>query len=523
LVIRGLFVRIYTMLAKIYTGTLVGLDGIPITVEVDVASRGFPTFTIVGLPSKEINESKERVRTAIVNAGFRMPESRITVNLAPADVPKSGSLFDLPIASGILASQKIIETSFFRDNLFVGELSLEGEVRRVAGILSIVMMAKNKGYSSVFVPSANAREASHVEGVTVFGVGHILDLVAHARGDKLIIPQKYEDVVVSQQDYPNDFCDIRGQEHAKRALEIASTGGHNLHMRGVPGAGKTMLSRAFASILPPLEREEVLEVTRIYSTVGMLGSQAVMTLRPFRSPHHTTSKIGLIGGGSNPMPGEISLAHRGVLFLDEFAEFERGALEALRQPLEDGVVTISRASGSLTFPARFLLLSASNPCPCGYMGHPKRNCICSPSSILKYKKRLSGPILDRIDMHIDIPPVEYDKLAGTTGENDTEEKNEKSDQIRARVSRARLRQKARLAPYSKLTNSEMTSAELKRLCKFAPTARDLLKSASAKLQISARSFFKVAKVAQTIADLAESDVVEYEHVSESLQYRARTE
>ena len=311
------------MLAKVFTGTTIGLEGILITAEVDVASRGFPTFTIVGLPGKEVNESKDRVRTALSNAGFTMPDSRLTVNLAPADVPKAGSLFDLPIAVGILAAQGSIATQFLKETFFVGEVSLEGEIRAVPGVLSLVLMAREKGFTSVFVPLDNAKEASHVEGIAVFGVSHILDLIHHVRGDKLIMAHVYEDPREEVTKYTYDFSDIRGQVQAKRALEIAAAGGHNIHMKGVPGAGKTMLSRAFPSILPPLEREEVLEVTKMYSVTGLLDGHSVITTRPFRAPHHTTSRIGLIGGGSTPMPGEISLAHRGVLFLDEVSEFSK--------------------------------------------------------------------------------------------------------------------------------------------------------------------------------------------------------
>lgn len=491
-----------------------GLEGILITAEVDIAERGFPTFTIVGLPGKEVNESKERVRTALSNVGFTMPDSRLTVNLAPADVPKAGSSFDVPIAIGILAAQGAFPKAFIENTLFVGELSLQGEVRTVPGILPRVLMAKAQGFSSVFVPEGNAAEASYIEGITVFGVAHILDIVHHARGTKLMTPHIHAEVLSTAEKYIYDFADVRGQAQAKRALEIAAAGFHNVHMKGVPGAGKTMLSRALPSILPPLEREEVLDVTKIYSVVGLLQGQSVVVTRPFRAPHHTSSRIGLIGGGSIPMPGEISLAHRGVLFLDEFPEFERGALEALRQPLEDGIVTISRAAGSLTFPARFLLLAASNPCPCGYLGHPTKRCICTQTAIQKYTKRLSGPIIDRIDIHIAIPPVEYEKLAGAVD-------GATSAQIRERVMQARTRARARLAPYGKLMNAEMTSADIKKLCSVSDAAHTMLQSAAQKLQISARSYFKILKVAQTIADLSGSDTIEVEHISESLQYRPK--
>ena len=376
------------MLAKIYSGTTIGLDGFIIEVEVDVAEKGFPTFTIVGLPGKAVDEAKERVRTAIINASFEMPDSRITVNLAPADIPKAGSSFDLPIAIGILAAAGLIKKENLQDSLFIGELSLEGKIRPVSGVLSIVQGAKQNKLTKVFVPEKNVVEASMVEGITVYAVGNLIDLILHLNGQITLNPQpvfNFESFKKEER-IEFDFADIKGQATAKRAFEIAAAGFHNLHLKGPPGVGKTMLSRAFPSILPPLEKEEILEVSKIYSVSGLLHSSSFITHRPFRAPHHTTSRIGLVGGGSQPMPGEISLAHRGVLFLDELPEFPWSTLEALRQPLEDGFITISRAAGSLIFPCRFILLAASNPCPCGFLGHPKKSCRCSPGAILKYKK-----------------------------------------------------------------------------------------------------------------------------------------
>jgi len=504
------------MLAKVFTGTNVGLEGTLITVEVDIAERGFPTFTIVGLPGKEVNESKDRVRTALANAGFQMPDSRLTVNLAPADIPKVGSCFDLPIAVGILAAQNVIPKNILEDSFFIGELSLEGNVRPVSGVMPLALLAREKNKNRIFVSMINADEAAYVDGITVYAVNHILDVVHHAQGSKLMAPHVHVMSVTDYPTYPYDFADVRGQQQAKRALEIAAAGFHNVHLKGVPGAGKTLLSRSFPSILPPLEKEEILEVTKIYSIVGMLEGKSVITQRPFRAPHHTTSRIGLIGGGSSPTPGEISLAHRGVLFLDEFPEFDRGALESLRQPLEDGIVTISRAAGSLTFPARFLLLSASNPCPCGYLGHPTKPCTCGSSFITRYKKRLSGPILDRIDIHVDVPPVEYEKLTGDM-------EAEPSSAIRARVIQARGRQRVRLSSHGKFVNAEMTSNDVKKYCTLADSARELLKKAAVKLQISARSYFKIVKIAQTIADLEGSATIEIVHISEALQYRPKIE
>ncbi len=506
------------MLATISSGTLLGLTGRAIDVEVDVAYGGFPSFTIVGLPGKAVDESKDRVRTAIINSSLDMPESRITVNLAPADVPKSGSSFDLPIAVGILKASQQIPKTAGDGALFVGELSLEGHVKPVPGVISLASLAKEQAISALYVAQDNAHEASLVSGITVYPVSHLSQLALHLQGHTEIIPYTAPPVESPQQMLSDvDFAHVRGQYQAKRALEIAAAGFHNVHLKGVPGAGKTMLARAFTTILPPLDPQEQLDVIRLYSVAGQtLSGWSSHVTRPFRSPHHTTSRIGLIGGSSTPRPGEISLAHRGVLFLDEFPEFPRSVLEALRQPLEDGVVSVSRAAGSVDFPARFLLVAASNPCPCGYLGHPKKRCSCSSGHILRYKKRLSGPILDRIDLHVDVAPVNEVELL-----EKTVPVAEGSNDIRNRVMRARARQQHRFAKMSIHTNAEMSSQQVRELCQLEDAARTLLEQAIGRMQLSARATFKVIKVAQTIADLATADTITSAHIAESLQYRVQ--
>ncbi len=504
------------MLAKVYSGTTVGLDGVLIDVEVDVANKGFPTFTIVGLPNKAIDEAKDRVRTAIVNASFEMPDSRLTVNLAPADLPKVGSSFDLPIAVGILVASGVIGAELPKKSIFVGELSLEGKLRRIPGVISVAAMAGEKQFDSIFVPVENAPEAALVDDITVFPVFNLLDLILHMNGEKLIAPY-YSDGLLSQDaHFEVDFGDVKGQEQAKRALEIAAAGFHNVHLKGPPGTGKTLISRALPSILPEMEKEEVIETSKIYSIAGLLNPHKFIMTRPFRSPHHTTSRIGLIGGGSNPSPGEISLAHRGVLFLDEFPEFPRSVLESLRQPLEDGVITVSRASGSLTFPSRFLLLAASNPCPCGYLGHPTKHCKCLPGTILKYQKRISGPLLDRIDLHVDVPVIEQEKLLGT-------EQGEVSSAIRERVAEARVRQKKRSTSLKTKTNGEMSPQDIKKFCMMNNETKAFLRQAISRRSLSARSYFKVIKVSQTIADLEGSETIQVSHIAEALQFRRKEE
>jgi magnesium chelatase family protein len=499
------------MLCKIFSATPLGLDGVIVQVEVDVAERGFPTFTIVGLGNKAIEESKERVRAAIKNSSYSMPETRITVNLAPADIPKSGSLFDLPIAVGILAASNVIEKNVLSNSLFVGELSLDGSINSVTGILPIIIAAKKNGIHSVFVPFANRLEASLVEGVSIFPVKNISSLCLHLNNQILIKEQPYSQFEEKKETYEQDFAHIIGQHQSKRALEIAAAGFHNIHLCGTPGSGKTMLARSFQSILPPMTKAESLEVAKIYSVAFGL-SKHFTTMRPFRSPHHTTSRIGLVGGGNNLTPGEISLAHRGVLFLDEIPEFPRSTLEVLRQPLEDGTITISRAKGSVVFPARFMLFAASNPCPCGFLGHPNKPCSCTHYQIQKYKKRLSGPFLDRIDIHINVHPIKQEDFI-------TIQKTETSHIIRSRIQKAWTQQKRRFVNTKNTFNGEMNSKDVRDFCTLEREAQALMQNASTHLQLSARAYFKIIKVAQTIADLEECSMIRYPHIAEALQYR----
>lgn len=502
------------MLAKVFSGTTIGLDGVLIEVEVDVAERGFPGFTIVGLPDKSVDEAKERVRAAIINTSFEMPDTRLTVNLAPADIPKVGSAFDLPIAIGILAAAGMIKKDQLGNSLFLGELSLIGNVRKIPGVLPVCLTARNKKLEKIYVPLGNANEASLIDGIDIFPVKNLAELILHLNGELLITAFPHQDVKeLSAGDDGYLFENIKGQASAKRACEIAAAGFHNIIFKGPPGTGKTLLSRAFPSILPPMEKEEILEATKIYSVAGLLRDTYYICRRPFRSPHHTTSRIGLVGGGSNPTPGEISLSHRGVLFLDEFSEFPRSVLESLRQPLEDGFVTISRAQRSLTFPCRFLLLAASNPCPCGYLGHPKKSCRCLPGAILKYKKRLSGPLLDRIDLHVDVPPVEEGDLTSDI-------LSETSSAIKKRVIEARKIQRQRFKLLKTFTNGEMNTSDIKKLCRFSRQAVDLLKQAVSRLSLSARSYFKTIKISQTITDLSEKEIIEPQAVAEALQFRS---
>lgn len=505
------------MLSCIISGSTVGMEACPIQVEVDIPNEGLPRFTVVGLPDKAVEESKERVRSAIKNSGADFPEGRITVNLAPADLPKQGPSYDLPIALGILIASGQINPKI-EDSLFMGELSLDGKLRHTQGVLPVANMAREKGIARIFVPKVNETEASIIPNVATFGVTTLLELIRFLNNTTQLIqtPRTSLSSLLKRSKAVFDFSEIVGQEQVKRAMEIAAAGSHNIFMRGTPGSGKTMIARAMPGILPRLTEDEALEVTKLYSITGNLSPrEQIITTRPFRSPHHTTSRIGLIGGGSNPTPGEISLSHRGVLFLDEFPEFPRSVLESLRQPLEDGLVTISRARGTVSYPARFLLVAASNPCPCGYYGDATRRCTCMPGNIIRYQKRISGPLLDRIDLHVSVASVDIDALMATAPQGKS------SKQIQQSVQKARDHQSKRFASTTITSNSEMTTRLVKKYCTLDDDSQKILRSAITQLKLSARSYFKVIKVARTIADLEGNPSITTSHIAEALQFRLK--
>ena len=504
------------MLGKVTSCALIGLDGVIVDVEVDTA-RGMPSLTMVGLPDAAVKESSERVRAAIKNSGLAFPGKRITINLAPADIRKAGPAYDLPIAVGVLIASEQAWPQAVEGALFVGELSLDGSVRHVDGILPVAATARQFGIPRVFVPTVDAPEAALMDGLQVIPVDTLSQLAAHLQGLCEIAPYtpKEDAAALEAPQYAVDFAEVKGQEHVKRALEVAAAGSHNVLMAGPPGAGKTLLARAVPTILPAMTIDESLEVTKIYSVAGMLPpSTPLIRLRPFRAPHHTISHPGLVGGGHWPRPGEISLAHRGVLFLDELPEFGMRILEGLRQPLEDGIVSIARSTGTLTFPARFILLAAMNPCPCGYYGDAVQPCTCSMQTVSRYQKRISGPLLDRIDIHVEVPRVDYEKLTdGRMGE--------RSATIRARVERAREIQRKRFAGTQINSNAEMGPTELREVCRLDDSGRSLVKAAMQQLGMSARAFHRILKLARTIADLAGSERIETPYLAEAIQYRPR--
>ncbi|MBP1709359.1 MAG: Mg chelatase, subunit ChlI [Deltaproteobacteria bacterium] len=503
------------MLSQVLSAAILGIDAYQVEVEVDIA-LGLPAFSTVGLPEGAVKESKDRVKAAIKNAGYEYPERRITVNLAPADIKKEGSIFDLPIATGILSASGIIKPDKLKEYFIVGELSLDGRIKPIRGSLPMALAAKSQNVKGLLLPVDNTAEAAVVQGIEAIGVRDLGEVVDFLNEQLPLTPSQIDlsSLFVKTDEYSKDFNEVKGQEHVKRALEIAAAGGHNVLMIGPPGSGKTMLSRRLPSILPPMTLDEALEATKVHSVLGLLGeNRFLITTRPFRSPHHTISDAGLIGGGTFPKPGEVSLSHHGVLFLDELPEFRKNVLEVMRQPMEDGKVTISRASSSLTFPAQFMLVAAMNPCPCGFYGDTQRPCICTPPQIQRYKSRVSGPLLDRMDIHIEVPAVKYKDLS-------QEFLGESSALIRQRVEEARTIQGERFSHSKIHCNAQMTSRYIKKYCQIGEDSKRLLETAIDKLGLSARAYTRILKVSRTIADLATTESIQSSHIAEAIQYRS---
>ncbi len=500
------------MFAKVSSLGLFGLNAFPVDVEIDI-SRGSPQFDIVGLPDATVRESRERIRAALRACSISFPVASVMVNLAPADTKKSGSVHDLAIFMAVLKAMRTIDDPL-EGCAFIGEISLNGDVRRINGVLPMVMLARDEGIKAVFVPEENSREASVITGIDIYAVKNAEELIRHFRGEERLTPCEHYIPPEAAYNETLDFADVRGQQSAKKALEIAAAGGHNALLIGSPGSGKSMLSKRMPSILPPLTFEEALETTKIHSISGLVSSEEpIITKRPFRSPHHTISSAGLAGGGTVPHPGEVSLAHNGLLFLDELAEFDRRTLEILRQPLEDRKVTIARASGTVTYPCTIMLIGAMNPCPCGYYGHPKRKCICSPKKVSAYLSKISGPLLDRFDLHIEVAPVEFEDLSSKGGE-------EPSAEIRKRVIAAREIQNQRFKGTSITCNALITSDKLQQMCPMDDGAEAMMKSVFDRLGLSARAYDRILKVARTIADLEGSEVIKRPHIAAAAQYRS---